>query len=107
MQTLPFDSPEEEARAAQLMQPRRESYHVKRIRTADTSGRCPEGRSPEVGKVSYSKTFRSLPAAQREADAWNGKGDFEKHGPTDWIAEVVPGRAPTEREIRERAQREA
>jgi hypothetical protein len=82
------------------------SFHVKRTRTADTSGRYAEGQSPEVGKVAYSRTFQTEAAAQREADAWNGSGEFVRHGSTDWTAEVVPRRAPSQRELRQ-AEREA
>ncbi len=113
MQTLPLD-PGEEARVATLMESdcRRQAdpWHVKRTRTADTSARHAMGHPSEAGKVGYSKTFRSQAAAQREADAWNGAGDFAKHGPADWTAEVIPGRAPSEREVQEinaSVQREA
>jgi len=113
MQTLPLD-PGEEARVATLMesdyQRQADRWHVKRTRTADTSARHALGHPSEAGKAGYFRTFRSQAAAQREADAWNGAGDFAEHGPTDWRAEVIPGRAPTEREVREinaSVQREA
>jgi hypothetical protein len=118
MQTLPSDSPEEEARAAALLesgrttglgrhqaaiQDRREAtrWHVQRERVKDTSVSFTQGgvpATPGVGSVRHSRTFRSERAAQREADAWNGAGDFAQHGPTDWQAEVKPGRAPRQAE---------
>ena len=118
MQTLPFDSPDEEARAAALMesdrttglgrhqaaiQDRREAtrWHVQRERVKDTSVSFTQGgvpATPGVGSVRYSKTFRTERAAQREADAWNGAADFARHGPTDWQAEVHEGRAPRQAE---------
>jgi hypothetical protein len=114
MQTLPFDTPEEEARAAALTESDRTtglgrhqaavqdahgSHHVRRERVKDTSVSFTQGgvpATPGIGSVRTSKTFRTARAAQREADAWNGAGDFERHGPTDWTAEIVPGRAPRE-----------
>jgi hypothetical protein len=118
MQTLPFDSPEEEARAAALLESDRttglgrhqaaiqdrrdaERWHVRRERVTDTSVSFAQGgvpAAPGVGSAQYSKTFRTERAAQREADAWNGAGNFAKHGPTDWTAEVKPGRAPRQAE---------
>ena len=121
MQTLPFDSPEEEARAAALLdsdrttglgrhqggiQDRRdaERWHVRRERVKDTSVSFTQGgvpAAPGVGSAQYSRTFRTEQAAQREADAWNGAGDFAKYGPTDWQATVHEGRAPRQAEPEE------
>src|SRR6266496_3420653 len=99
MQTLPLD-PGEEARAATLMesdyQRQADRWHVKRTRTADTSARHALGHPSEAGKAGYFRTFRSQAAAQREADAWNGAGDFAEHGPTDWRAVVFHDTATTE-----------
>ena len=113
MQTLPLD-PGEEARAATLMesdcQRQAGRWHVRRTRTAGTSARHAMGHPSEAGKAGYSRTFRSRTAAQREADAWNGAGDFAEHGPAGWTAEVIPGLAPSERAVREinaSVQREA
>lgn len=118
MQTLPFDSPEEEARAAALLESDRTTglgrhqaaiqdrraagrWHVQRERVTDTSVSFTQGgvpATPGVGSVRHSRTFRSERAARREADAWNGAGDFARHGPTGWQAEVKPGRAPRQAE---------
>ncbi len=73
------------------------SWHVRRERTRDTSVSLTQGgvpATPGVGSVRYSRTFATERAAQREADAWNGAGDYAQHGPTDWQAEVKPGRVP-------------
>ena len=72
-------------------------HHVSRTRTRDTSVSMQQMNrpaTPGIGSVRYSKEFASRAEAQREADAWNGEGDYAKHGPTDWHATVVPGRAP-------------
>src|SRR5260370_38448335 len=101
MQTVPFDSSEEEARAAALLAADARRWHIRRERVKDTSVSFTQGgvpAAPGVGSVAHSKTFRTERAAQREADAWNGAGDFERHGPTDWQAEVKPGRAPRQGE---------
>ena len=65
------------------------SWHVKRTRVADTSTEHELGGPDQTGTVRYSKTFRSQPAAQREA-----AGDYARHGPTDWTAEVAAGPPP-------------
>jgi hypothetical protein len=70
------------------------SCHVRRTRVTDTSAAHALGGPDQTGKIAYSRTFRTETAAQREADAWNGAGDFARHGPTDWHAEVLPGPAP-------------
>jgi hypothetical protein len=73
------------------------SFHVQRQRIADTSVSNEQGgvpATPGIGSVRHSKTFATAGQAQREADAWNGAGRHERHGPTDWRAIVVPGRAP-------------
>jgi len=59
-------------------------WHVRR-RKADEP--APDGWK-------YSKTFATRKAAQREADAWNGAGDFAQHGSCGWTAEVIGGPAP-------------
>lgn len=70
------------------------SFHVQRTRVRDTSVQHELGGQDKTGEVAHSKTFPTAEAAQHEADAWNGEGPFAKHGPTDWHAIVVPGRAP-------------
>ncbi len=80
-------------------------WHVRRERVKDTSVSFTQGgvpARPGVGSVRCSKMFRAERAAQREADAWNGAGDFAKHGPTDWQAEVREGRAPRQAEAEAR-----
>lgn len=75
------------------------SFHVQRTRVRDTSADREMGHPDKTGQVSHSKTFPTAEAAQREADAWNGEGPFAKHGPTDWHAIVVPGRAPRAKKV--------
>jgi len=75
----------------------RDPHHVMRTRFQDTSVSMQQMGAPAkpgIGHTAYSKTFPTQAAAQREADAWNGEGDYAQHGPTDWHATVVPGRAP-------------
>ena len=69
-------------------------YYVKGTRIADNSAAHDMGAPSKVGKVRFSKTFRTERAAQREADAWTSSGEFAQYGPSDWTAEVLPGRAP-------------
>jgi hypothetical protein len=71
-----------------LQQPgfsRRRNPYVRRERVRDSYG---SGR-PAVGSVRYSKTFRTMTAAEREAAAWRGTGD--------WAASSHEGRAPRSR----------
>jgi hypothetical protein len=54
------------------------SYRVKRTRIEDTSTACAMGfREPEIGKVAYSKPFRTAKQAEREAAAWRSTGDWD------------------------------
>ena len=51
-------------------------FVVKRERTRDSSCAHELGAPSKVGEVKYSRTFRTLPQAQREANAWNETGDW-------------------------------
>ena len=52
-------------------------FYVRRTRVGDTSVATGAGfRADQTGETRFTKTFRTDALAQREADAWNGTGDW-------------------------------